>query len=74
MGLREATYWKGKIAEKRSGEAEKRSGHGHDRVLERIAEIQRATLKELEESRRENDKAHERIEDKLADIGRRIGG
>jgi LPXTG-motif cell wall-anchored protein len=59
MGLREGTYWIGRVKDRRNG--------GGD-VLERVAQIQRETLKELEEFRREDRQAHERIEDKLAEL------
>lgn len=67
ISLREGREIVGKVKTWRNGGEHQ----GRDRVLERIAEIQRATLKELEESRRENDKAHERIEDQLAELRRK---
>jgi hypothetical protein len=59
LGLREGTYWIGKVRDRRNG--------GGD-VLERVAQIQRETLKELEEFRREARQAHERIEDQLTEL------
>jgi hypothetical protein len=63
MGLREGTYWLSKLHERRSG--------GNGEVLKQVAEIQRETLKELEEFRREVRHDHERIEDQIAELRRR---
>lgn len=62
MGLREGTYWLSKLNERRNG-------NGGD-VLKQVAEIQRETLKELEEFRREVRHDHERIEDQLNELRR----
>lgn len=66
LGLREASYWKDRFSKRGAADAE-------GNVLARIAEIQRETLKELEEARRENRQTHERIEDQLAELIRRTG-
>jgi hypothetical protein len=79
MGLREGTYWLGKLKERRANGGG--NGNGDiDRTLERIAASmerqtainERQTLIN-EETRREQREAHGRIEGELVELRRRVG-
>lgn len=69
LGLREGTWWiKTLRARKNSSERE-----GSSDIMWRIAQIQKETLKDLEEARREGREAHARIEATLARIEQHRG-